>query len=121
MANPAPANFQNGVGAVSGDNLNTFPQVVFNLAQLRTFTGVASSVAFVLGAVAPNDGGQSFYFYQSSGSYVDNGTSVIVPYFSLTGAWIQIQFSLNGAAYPTSNPGAGSGLIWNNQGFLCVA
>ena len=28
---------------------------------------------------------------------------------------------INGNSLPTINPGAGSGLIWNNAGFVCVA
>lgn len=28
---------------------------------------------------------------------------------------------ISGADIPTVNPGPGSGLIWNNAGFLCVA
>ena len=121
MTAPAPVSFFSGTGVVSADNFNTFPQIAYNLAQLRSFTGLNSSVAFLLGAVAPNDGGQAMYFYNGAGAYVDNGTSVIVPYGALAGAWLQIQFSLNGAGFPKTNPGAGSGLIWNNGGFLCVA
>ena len=90
MANPAPANFNNGVGAVSGDNLNTFVQTAVNLAQLRSFTALTNMAALVLGATAPNDGGQAFYYYTSSGSYVDNGTTVIVPYGALAGAWLKL-------------------------------
>lgn len=32
-----------------------------------------------------------------------------------------IVLSLDGLSFPTTNPGPGSGLIWNNAGFLCVA
>ena len=28
---------------------------------------------------------------------------------------------VNGNVFPTTNPGPGTGLIWNNGGFLCVA
>ena len=28
---------------------------------------------------------------------------------------------INGNVFPTTNPGPGTGLIWNNGGFLCVA
>ena len=90
MANPAPANFNNGVGAVSGDNFNTFTQTVYNVAQLRNFTGQNNSTVLLLGFVAPNDGGQAFYLYLSGGPYVDNGTTIIVPYGALTGAWLRL-------------------------------
>lgn len=92
MSAPNPSTFVSGVGAVSADNFNTFPQVVYNLAQLRTFTGVAYSLAVVLGGTAPNDSGQAFYFYQPTGTFTNNNTTVIVPYGALTGAWLQLAF-----------------------------
>ena len=29
--------------------------------------------------------------------------------------------ALNGGQFPITNPGPGSGIVWNNAGFLCVA
>jgi hypothetical protein len=29
--------------------------------------------------------------------------------------------AISGSSLPTSNPGAGSGQLWNNAGFVCVA
>ena len=76
MTAPFPTTFFQGLGAVSSDNFNTFPQVAFNLAQLRSVTGLSNMLAVLLGAAAPNDGGQGFYFYQAAGNFVDNGTTV---------------------------------------------
>ena len=90
MAVPSPNLYANGIGAVSGDNFNSDTQTVFNLAQLRTFTGVTNMAVLLLGFVAPNDGGQAFYVYLAGGPYVDNDTTVIVPYGALTGAWLRL-------------------------------
>ena len=90
MSLPSPAVFQPGVGAATADNLNTYVQTVYNLAQIRAFTALDNMAALVLGATAPNDGGQAFYYYVSTGSYVDNGTTVIVPTGALAGAWLKL-------------------------------
>ena len=119
MSSPSPITFFSGVGAVSADSLNSFIQIALNPAQLRTFTGLSNSVALVLGTTATNDGGQGLYFYNSTGAFVDNGASVIVPYGALNGAWLNL--ALLGGPFPTTNPVPGSGIVWNNGGFLCVA
>lgn len=90
MSSPAQTVFQAGLGSITSDNLNTFVQVVLNLPQLRTFTGLTNMAALVLGAVAPNDGGQAFYYYNASGNYVDNGTTTIVPTGASSGAWLKL-------------------------------
>ena len=54
MTAQAPTKFISGVGAASADNLNSFVQVVYNLATLRNFSGQANMLASVLGGSAPS-------------------------------------------------------------------
>lgn len=88
----APANYTwaQGQGSVSADNLNTFVQTVVNIAALRNFVGLNNMVCIVQGSVAPNDGGQGTYFYNSSSAATDNGTTIIVPTGNSQGAWIRL-------------------------------
>ena len=90
MTAPANQTFVQGQGAVSADALNTFAQTVVNLAQLRAFTGLSNMVCIVQGSVAPNDGGQGTYYYNSTSTAADNGTTVIVPSGNVQGAWIRL-------------------------------
>lgn len=126
MGVPSPSFFYNGVGAVGGDSFNTYMQVVFNVAQLRTLQGISNAVIVLLGSTAPNDGGQSLYYFSGTGTYVDNGSTVIVPNSSFQGAWLRLPVVAttalpSGSSLPTTNPGVGSEALWNNGGFVCVA
>lgn len=81
---------QVGVGAVSADNYNTYVQVAYNYAFLRQFTALDNMVCCALGTNVPNDGGQGHFYYVSTGSYTDNGTTIIVPYGAISGAWLRL-------------------------------
>ena len=122
MAAPALTNYADGVGAVNGDGFNTFVQGGVLLAQLRLFPGAWSGqVVYLVGYTSPADGGQGAFYWNSTSTASDNATTIVVPYGTVGyGAWLRIVDN-NGSFYPTTNPGAGSGLIWNNGGFLCVA
>lgn len=74
---------------VSADGLNTMVQVVASVAGLRLFTGTANQVIWLEGTASPNDGGQSLYFYNATSTAADNGSSVIAPFGSTIGRWIQ--------------------------------
>ena len=126
MSVPLPSFWNNGVGAVSADSFNSYMQVVLNLSQLRTLQGVSNAIIVLLGYTVPNDGGQSLYYFSGTGTYIDNGTTVIVPSLSFQGAWLRLPVIANtvlptGSSLPTTNPGAGSGALWNKGGFVCVA
>lgn len=89
MTAPAPAVQQPGIGAVSADQLNTYVQTVLNFAQLRTFPALANMSVYVLGGVSASDGLQGIFYYVSSGTYTDDGTTTIVPYGAIQGAWLK--------------------------------
>ena len=89
MSAPSPAVQYAGVGTVGADQYNTYLQAVLNIAQLRTFTGLANMVVACLGTSAPLDGGQGFYYFNSTSTAADNGSTVIVPTGATSGAWLK--------------------------------
>jgi hypothetical protein len=89
MAIPSPVVNQQGIGAVTADNLNTFIQGVLSLAQLRTFTGESNMNIFLMGYSAVNDGGQGLYYWSPTAIGPDNGTTIIMPSVSTKGAWLR--------------------------------
>jgi hypothetical protein len=124
MGAPALATQYNGVGAVSADNYNTFVQSCNVPNDLRAFAGGTGQQVYMRGYVSPGDGGQgNFYWNATSTNADDNGATTIAPVFSLVGRWIRLATiaTLTGTNLPTSNPGVGSGLLWNNAGIVCVA
>ena len=96
MAPPLPSVQQQGLGAISADQVNTFAQTCLNLAQLRNFSGLPNMQVDLQGYVSAGDGGGG-QFYWSVGSYVDNDTSVIVPNGAANGAWLRFNYY---SAYP---------------------
>ena len=91
MAAPSPTVSQQGLGVVPADQLNTYVQTCTNLAQLRAFVGLAGMRADLQGYVSAGDGGGG-PFYWSSGSYTDNGVSIIVPSGASNGAWLRLAY-----------------------------
>ena len=77
-----------GQGVIGADQANTYVQTATNFAQLRTFTGLNGMMVVVQGGVTQSDGSQGVFYYVSTGSYIDNGSSVIVPNGALQGAWL---------------------------------
>ena len=90
MTAPAPAVTYQGQGVLNADLVNTFVQTVVNIAALRGFVGLNNMVCIVQGSTAPNDGGQGTYYYNSSSTATDNGTTIIVPTGNTQGAWIRL-------------------------------
>lgn len=94
MTQPLPTTFIQGVSSVTADNLNTFVQTVLNVAQARSFVGVANMVLSLQGTTYPNDGGQGFFWYNSNlTASDDNGVTTIVPAGVTQGAWIRLTIS----------------------------
>lgn len=144
MGIPSNAVQANGVGVVTDDELNTFVQVDQTAAQLRGFVGLTGMAVIMMGATAPNDGQGGIYYWQAGASFIDNGTTVIVPPgASGQGAWLRLAIAGAGGAFlplaggiviglttftagliltnlPTSDAGLTSGHVWNNTGFLCI-
>lgn len=91
MTAPSPAVQFQGMGAISADNANTFTQTVISYAQLRTFPALSNMVVYAQGTVTAGDGGQSFFWYNSSiVNPVDNNATVIVPTGNIQGAWLAL-------------------------------
>ncbi|MDE2096647.1 MAG: hypothetical protein KGL39_05315 [Patescibacteria group bacterium] len=91
MSAPANAIQYAGIGTVTADNYNTYVQVVYNYAALRTFTGLSNMVVCALGTVAPNDGGQGHFYFNSTSTSSDNNSTIIVPYSAAgQGAWLRL-------------------------------
>lgn len=94
MVAPAPQVQYAGVGTVGADQYNTFPQVVLNYDQLRTFTGLGSMVCLALGTSSRNDGGQALFYFDTSSTAADNNSTVIAPSGSATGRWLRLGSTL---------------------------
>jgi hypothetical protein len=90
MSPPLPAVVVQGQGVVSADQFNTYVQAVSNFAQLRTFPAVSGMVALAEGGSSAGDGLQGLFYYNSTSTAADNGTTVIVPTGNIQGAWIRI-------------------------------
>ena len=91
MTAPTPQVFVQGQSSVTADNLNTFTQTAYNVAQLRTLTGVTGMVVFLGGTTAPGDGGSGNFYWATGTGYVDNGGSTtVVPTGVTTGAWLRL-------------------------------
>ena len=92
----------NGTGQLTGAEIQALMLGIENL--FSTYSGqIANGTTNQLG------------FYASNGNELSGlnlGTGL-----SITGNTLH----LDGNAYPTTNPGVGSGIIWNNGGVLCVA
>ena len=90
MVAPSPTVQYAGIGTVGADQYNTFIQVVVNYAQLRTFSALQDMVCLALGTTSENDGGQAFFYWNSTSTAADNNTTVIAPYSSLVGRWLRL-------------------------------
>ena len=84
---PANAVQYAGLGVATADQLNTNVQFVQTFAQLRDFTALNGMMVIVQGGSSAADGAQGLFYYVASGSYVDNGSSIIVPTGASTGAF----------------------------------
>lgn len=90
MSAPALAQYVQGQGSVSADNLNTFEQTCDSIAQLSGFIGLPGIQVYVRGTVTPNDGGQGAFFWSATSPGPGNGTTIIVPTGAAIGAWIRL-------------------------------
>jgi len=93
MTAPTPFAFIQGQGVVSADNLNTFVQTVTNVVQLRQLIGLPGMQILLEGIVTPGDGGAGPFYWNTTSTSPDNGTSVIVPQPGVPGAWIRLVIS----------------------------
>lgn len=91
MTAPALSQFANGLSQVSGYNLETFAQTCNIVSDLRGFVGAAGIQVYLRGYTAVNDGGQGFFYWNSSGTGPDDGgVTNIVPNGATTGCWTRL-------------------------------
>lgn len=91
MSNPQLVNYVNGIGQVTSDGLNSFFQTCTNMAQLRGFAGNNPAISvFVRGTATANDGGQGYFYWNSTITGTDdNGVTTVVPSGVTIGCWIR--------------------------------
>jgi hypothetical protein len=78
-----------GVTVASADYLNTLTQWVPTLSALRSFVGTGNMAVVLLGLSAPNDGGQSVFYWNPTSTAPDDGTNIVRPQGVTLGAWIR--------------------------------
>lgn len=90
MTLPSNSLSSNGLGVITGDQLNTLVQWCNTASTLRSFVGEAGVTVALQGIIAPNDG-LGGMFYWVVGSFTDDGLTIIVPPAAAgQGAWIKI-------------------------------
>lgn len=87
MSAPALAAQIQGQGTVSADNLNTYMQTAQTTSQLREFTGLPGMVVFLQGVAFADDGGGGFFYWNPSGTQLDDNFNYIVPNNASSGEW----------------------------------
>lgn len=93
MTAPQLTIYHNGVNQVSGDQLNTFVQWCPSVAVLRNFIGISNVAIYLEGYVTPGDGGQGFFYWNSTGTGPDdNGVTAIIPNGAASGCWSRLGF-----------------------------
>lgn len=91
MSAPALSQFIQGLGSVTGDNLNTFLQGCDTLAQLRAYVGAVGQQVYARGGAAVADGGQGMFYWDATSTALDNNTNIIAPPGAGNrGRWIRI-------------------------------
>ena len=131
MPAPVLTSYRNGIGQVSGDQLDTFEQTCDTFEQLRAFVGTTGIQVSARGRTAPADGYGGDFWWNPGSTAPDDNLNVIVPYGALVGAWQRLPtagatFNFNAeflvwwAGLPTTLP-ATAGVPWNNGGSLSVS
>jgi hypothetical protein len=120
MAAPQLTRFVTGQGATTGDMLNTFAQTCDTYAQLRAFVGTTGIQVFARGTAAPNDGGQSFFYWDSSAIGPDNNFTIIIPPAAASGGWVRITESNAGFFYAVDTGSVNSLAITLPQGLAAL-
>jgi hypothetical protein len=87
MTAPVLTVYVNGVGQLSGDQLDTFEQTCDNFAQLRNFTGVSGVQVCARGQTDPGDGYGGDFWWNPGSTAPDDNLNVIVPYGATLGGW----------------------------------
>lgn len=93
MTAPALSAYANGISQVSGDNLNTLIQWSVTAAQLRAFSpnpAVPNLLVYMEGYSGASDGGQGFFYWNTTLGTDDGGLTTIVPSSSTSGCWTRI-------------------------------
>src|SRR5208282_5584257 len=110
MSVPSLQLYVQGKGAVSADNLNTFPQTATSVVVLREFTASAYMLVYLQGYEVAGDGGQGFFYWNSAGTAPgDDGTTTVQPYGQSVGEWTRI---------PNGNSVPGNAVVSGGSAFI---
>ena len=90
---PRNVAFAQGIGSVSGDEFNTFAQVVTVASQLRNFVGLSNMAVQLLGIDTINDGLGGTFYWNGTAVGPDDNLNVIVPFLAAIGAWIRVTYT----------------------------
>jgi len=81
-----------GVGTVPADTLNAYTMTAATASLLRAVTGLTGMAIYLQGVSAPQDGGQGFFYWNSTATGPDDNFTVIMPQGQITGAWVRLGF-----------------------------
>lgn len=92
MSAPELTAFADGVGQVTGDQLNTFCQTCDNLAQLADFIGAPGIQVYVRGFVDVGDGGQGNFYWDVDALGPTNNATIVAPSGAAQGGWVRLDY-----------------------------
>lgn len=110
---PANSSYANGISQVNADQLCTFTQWCVTASQLRAFSpnpAVPNLLVYMEGYSAANDGGQGFFYWNTTTGTDDSGLTTIVPSGSTAGCWTRLQNSSSSYNPQTVNGSANTAL-----------
>jgi len=112
MSAPQLTPYQQGLGSVNADGLNTFEQTCNVFNDMRAVVGVTGMQVWARGGVTINDGLQGpFYWNGTLVNPVDDNANTIVPTGSAQGAWVRNPVTAQIAGFTST----GTALLPNND------
>jgi microcystin-dependent protein len=97
MTQPVLTVNQQGQGAVSADQLNTFTQWCNTINDLRNFVGLAGMTVLMLGTASPSDGGQGYFWWNPASTVADDGgvTTIMPNGMTGPGRWNRLPITVS--------------------------
>lgn len=108
MTAPLLTVYQQGLGAVNADNLNTFEQTCDTITQLSGFVGTTGVMVSIRGLQTPGDGGGGpFWWNPNLVGATSDFVNVVVPNGAAAGGWVRLGYWVVQPSYSYQTPATG--------------